>query len=104
MATFTLPLKVDFKHVHLTDEQFYQVCINNPDLTIERSAKGALIFMTPVGGQGGSWEMDLGGELYMWNKQTGLGKVFIIEESDLHKRSQIDSKQVSNLESASSTF
>lgn len=76
MTASTLPLAVDLKHVHLTDEQFYQLCINNPDLNIERSAKGVLIFMAPVGGEGGSWEMDLGGELYVWNKQTAQGKVF----------------------------
>jgi Uma2 family endonuclease len=32
--------------------------------------------MTPVGGEGGSYEMDLGGELYLWNKQSVQGKVF----------------------------
>jgi Uma2 family endonuclease len=36
--------------VHLTDDQFYQLCVNNPELTIERSAQGALIVMAPVGG------------------------------------------------------
>ena len=32
--------------------------------------------MAPVGGESGSWEMELGGELYLWNKQAGQGKVF----------------------------
>jgi Uma2 family endonuclease len=76
MKSLTLPLKVDLKHVHLTDEQFYQLCINNPELNIERSAQGILIVMTPVGGDSGNQEMSLGGELYLWNKQTNLGKVF----------------------------
>ncbi|MBW4518020.1 MAG: Uma2 family endonuclease [Timaviella obliquedivisa GSE-PSE-MK23-08B] len=76
MTSFTLPLKVDLKHVHLSDEQFYQLCINNPALNIERSAQGILIVMTPVGGDSGNQEMNLGGELYLWNKQTNLGKVF----------------------------
>jgi len=62
--------------VHLTDEQFYQLCIHNPELNIERNAKGVLIVMSPVGGDSGNREMDLGGELYVWNKQTQLGKVF----------------------------
>jgi Uma2 family endonuclease len=72
----TLPLKLDLKHVHLSDEQFYQLCIRNPEWTIERNAKGALIVMSPVGGDSGNREMNLGGELYLWNKQTQLGKVF----------------------------
>ena len=76
MVSLTLPLVLETTEVHLTDEQFYQLCRSNPDLTIERSAKGALIVMSPVGGQGGSYEMDLGGELYLWNKQSLQGKVF----------------------------
>jgi Uma2 family endonuclease len=76
MTALILPLQVDLKDVCLSDEQFYQLCITNPDLNIERSAKGILIFMSPVGGDSGNREMNLGGELYIWNKQTGLGKVF----------------------------
>jgi Uma2 family endonuclease len=76
MTTLTLPLAVDLNQVDLSDEQFYQLCINNPTLNIERSAKGVLILMSPVGGDSGNREMNLGGELYVWNKQTGLGKVF----------------------------
>jgi len=72
----TLPLMVDMQHVHLTDEQFYQLCTHNPQLVIERNAKGVLIVMSPVGGDSGNREMDLGGELYVWSKQTQLGKVF----------------------------
>jgi Uma2 family endonuclease len=76
MVSLTLPLVLDTTEVHLSDEQFYQLCRSNPELTIERSVKGALIVMTPVGGEGGSYEMDLGGELYLWNKQSLQGKVF----------------------------
>jgi Uma2 family endonuclease len=76
MVVLTAPLKVDIKQVHLTDEQFYQLCTSNPELTIERSAQGVLIFMSPVGGESGNQEMNLGGELYIWNKQTGRGRVF----------------------------
>ncbi|MBW4551284.1 MAG: Uma2 family endonuclease [Aphanocapsa sp. GSE-SYN-MK-11-07L] len=76
MSTLTLPLMVDLNHVDLSEQQFYQLCINNPDLKIERSAKGVLIFMPPVGGESGNREISLGGELYLWNKQTCLGKVF----------------------------
>jgi Uma2 family endonuclease len=76
MTMLTLPLTVDLKQVHLTDEQFYQLCISNPELNIERNAAGGLILMSPVGGDSGNREMDLGGELYLWNKQTGLGKTF----------------------------
>ncbi len=76
MTALTLPLKVDLKHVNLTDEQFYQLCISNPDLNIERSAVGTLIFMSPVGGDSGNRELELGIDLGIWNRKTKLGKVF----------------------------
>ena len=76
MTTLTLPLKVDLKHVYLSDEQFYQLCINNPNLNIERTAEGVLIFMSPVGGDSGNREMELGIDLGTWNRRTKLGKVF----------------------------
>ena len=76
MTELTLPFKVDLKHVHLTDDQFYQLCINNSELRIERTAQGVLEFMPPVGGEGGNREMELGIDLGIWNRQTQLGKVF----------------------------
>jgi Uma2 family endonuclease len=80
MTAFTSPLKFplefDVSRVHLTDEQFYQLCINNPDIPLERTAKGVLLVMSPVGGDSGNREMELGGELYVWNRQAKLGKVF----------------------------
>ena len=75
-SSLTLPVKFDLQHVHLSDEQFYQLCVNNPDLVLERDAKGALILMSPVGGESGNRELKFGGELYLWNKQTQLGEVF----------------------------
>lgn len=76
MTLLTLPLKVNLDRVQFTDEQFYQLCLSNPELTIERDAEGRLIVMSPVGGDSGSREMDLGGEVYIWNRQTQRGKVF----------------------------
>jgi Uma2 family endonuclease len=63
MTTLTLPLTVDLKQVHLTDEPFYQLCISNPELNIERNPTGGLILMPPVGGDSGSREMELGTDL-----------------------------------------
>jgi len=76
MVSLTLPLVLETTEVHLTDEQFYQLCRSNPDLTIERSAKGALIVMTPVGGEGGNYESEFGIDLGIWNRQSKLGKTF----------------------------
>lgn len=76
MPTLTFPLKVDLKHVELTDEQFYQLCITNPDLNIERNAQGALIVMPPVGGDSGKREASFITDLMIWNRQSKLGEVF----------------------------
>ncbi|MBD1918786.1 MULTISPECIES: Uma2 family endonuclease [Cyanophyceae] len=76
MTTLDLPLELNLEAVHFTDEQFYQLCIHNPEVAIEQNAQGVLIVMPPVGGESGNREMEVGGELYLWNKQTQLGKVF----------------------------
>lgn len=60
----------------LTREQFYQLCLANPDLPLERSPNGELIIMSPVGGEGGRQEAKLIIQLGIWNEQTELGIVF----------------------------
>ncbi|MGG6270592.1 Uma2 family endonuclease [Leptolyngbya sp. AN03gr2] len=72
----TLPLRMNLTHVHLTDEQFYHLCIDNPELVLERNAKGVLIVMSPVGGDSGRREANYIADLIFWNRQTGLGEVF----------------------------
>jgi Uma2 family endonuclease len=76
MTSLTLPLIFDLSRVALTDEQFYQLCTSNPEIPLERDAQGALIVMSPVGGEGGSHEIELGTDLAVWNRQSQLGKVF----------------------------
>jgi Uma2 family endonuclease len=60
----------------LTDDDFYQLCQNNPDVRFERTAKGELIVMPPLGGEGGKREADLIFELVGWNRQAKLGVTF----------------------------
>ncbi|BAY85055.1 hypothetical protein NIES267_45530 [Calothrix parasitica NIES-267] len=62
--------------INLTDEQFYQLCAVNRDLSLELNATGELIIVPPVGGESGNQEADLITDLNIWNRQTGLGKVF----------------------------
>ncbi|MEL6229219.1 MAG: Uma2 family endonuclease [Cyanobacteria bacterium J06627_3] len=72
----TFPITLDLKTVNLTDEQFYQLCIKNPEIQVERTPQGDLILMSPVGGDSGNQEIELGADLVIWNRQTKLGKVF----------------------------
>ena len=60
----------------LTREQFYQLCIRNPELQLERNPQGELIIMSPVGGESGNKEANLIIDIGNWNRQTKLGKVF----------------------------
>lgn len=62
--------------LHLTDEGFHTLCLQNRDLKLELSAAGELIIMSPVGGESGIQEADLIIELGNWNRQTGMGFVF----------------------------
>jgi Uma2 family endonuclease len=48
----------------------------NRDLSLELNATGELIIVPPVGGESGNQEADLITDLNIWNRQTGLGKVF----------------------------
>lgn len=68
---------IDFSSLfELTDDDFYRLCQNNPDVRFERTAKGELVIMSPVGGEGGKREADLIIDLGLWNRQANLGVVF----------------------------
>jgi Uma2 family endonuclease len=62
--------------LHLTHEQFEQVCLDNPDLRLELTKDGELEIMPPTGGESSKKELGLGARLYNWNEQTGLGETF----------------------------
>ncbi|MDJ0553956.1 MAG: Uma2 family endonuclease [Microcoleaceae cyanobacterium MO_207.B10] len=62
--------------VDLTDEQFFQLCQKNKNLKFERNAKGDLIIMSPTGGETSNINAGLNAQLWNWNAQTKLGKIF----------------------------
>ena len=70
------PIILNLKFVNLSDEQFYQLCHNNDDWRIEQTAAGELIIMPPIGAISGNRESDLNAFVWLWNRQTKLGKVF----------------------------
>jgi Uma2 family endonuclease len=68
-----LPLLLDETSADLqlppvSDEEFYEFCLRNPLLNVERTAKGTLHFMPPVT----AWVDSRGGELFadlvIWNR------------------------------------
>lgn len=62
--------------VKLSDDQFYQLCRDNPDIKFERNESGELIVMPPTGGETGKCNAKLTARFVLWNEQTQLGEVF----------------------------
>jgi Uma2 family endonuclease len=73
MNTYTINFNSIFQ---LIDDQFYQLCRNNPDIKFERNAKGEIIIMPPTGGETGKRNAEIAADFVIWNRQTKLGVVF----------------------------
>jgi len=70
-------LTVNLKPIlELTDEQFFQLCQVNENLRFERTATGELIIMSPTGGETSNRNAGLTTQVWIWNEQNQLGKVF----------------------------
>lgn len=73
MNSYTIQLEPT---LYLSDDQFYCLCRNNPDIKFEVTTKGELIVMSPTGGETGNYNSEINAEFVIWNRQTQLGKVF----------------------------
>lgn len=73
MLKTTITIPQTFKVTH---EQFQQIAAVNRDLRLERTATGELIVMPPTGSETGNRNLDISGQLWLWNRQTKLGVAF----------------------------
>ena len=73
MFKTTITLPQTFKVTH---EQFQQIAAVNRELRLERTATGELIVMPPTGSETGNRNLDIEGQLWLWNRQTKLGVAF----------------------------
>ena len=98
--TLVVPMKIDFTAVidHLTDEQFFQFCVANRDLRIERKANGETVIMPPEGGATASRNSidyrsprRLGGTQWRRNRVRTIGRFHIAEHGDLRPRRRLGS-------------
>jgi Uma2 family endonuclease len=71
-----IELPLDLSTLKITDEQFYHLCVTNPEQPLELTAEGLLVVMSPVGGNSGRRELKLGSQLLNWNEKVELGEVF----------------------------
>jgi len=62
--------------VDLTDEQFRKLCQANPDIKLERTAKGELIVMPPTGWGIGNRNGRLTQQLFNWADANSTGIAF----------------------------
>ncbi len=60
----------------LNDEEFFDFCMKNPDLRIERYANGEIIIMPPCGMETGYRNSDVSSQLRVWAKRDGRGVSF----------------------------
>jgi Uma2 family endonuclease len=69
-------LNVATVKLHVTLEEFEQLCELNPDLALERTKDGELIAMAPAGYESSEKNSSLTADIVLWNRQTKLGRVF----------------------------
>jgi len=69
------PIRIDPVE-KMSDEGFYEFCVANPDLRIERNAEGEILIIPPTGLETGFRNNDLAVQLGSWAKRDGHGRAF----------------------------
>jgi len=69
-------LSVNLQSIRLTDDQFYRLCEDNPEMRLELSARGELIVMSPTGSKTGLRNSRLTTQLGNWARKHGRGVAF----------------------------
>jgi Uma2 family endonuclease len=62
--------------IQLNENQFYQLCRENPEVKFERNADGKLLIISPTGGITGNKNAEISADFGMWNRRTKLGVCF----------------------------
>jgi Uma2 family endonuclease len=60
----------------MTQEQFYEFCVANRDLRIERTASGEVVIMPPAFSDTGNRNIKIAQQLANWTDQDGTGESF----------------------------
>jgi Uma2 family endonuclease len=73
----SFPLVLQFpSSMHVTDEQFFELCLANHDLRIERNQFGDISIMPPTGSETGNRNFNIAGKLYIWAEKDCTGICF----------------------------
>jgi Uma2 family endonuclease len=63
-------------HLRTTRDGYAKFCEANPDLRVELSAEGEIVFMPPAGGESDSRGADVVIQLGAWASRNGRGRIF----------------------------
>jgi len=69
-------MSLDVQSLQLTEEQFYLLCRDNPELQLELSAEGELIIMPPAYSETGWKEGRVFQRLANWTEKDGMGRCY----------------------------
>ena len=71
------PMTVNFPLIaQMTSEQFYEFCLANRDLHIERAATGEVVIMPPAFSDTGNRNNKISYQLTQWAEENGTGETF----------------------------
>ncbi len=77
VQTISTPMMIDLPWiVPMTEEQFYEFCLANRDLRIERNSSGEVIVMPPAFSDTGNRNFNIAVQLGSWAERDGTGLGF----------------------------
>jgi Uma2 family endonuclease len=67
---------INVESIGLTQEQFFRLCGDNPELRLELTAQKEIIVMSPTNSRTGMRNAEINFQLMRWAKQDGRGVLF----------------------------
>jgi len=72
-----LPAKLTFNpELRMSDDEYFEFCMANPDLRFERTAQGEIVIVPPAGLESSYRSGEASGQLRNWAKRDGGGRAF----------------------------
>lgn len=59
-----------------TDDEYWAYCEANPDVRVERTAEGDIVFLPPAGGESDFRSAEVSTDLKIWARKDGRGQSF----------------------------
>jgi len=74
IQTESTPMTINLPAIApMTHEQFYEFCLANRDLRIERTASGEVVIMPPAFSDTGNRNFNIAAQLWNWTEEDGTG-------------------------------